>query len=94
MEQQLCRRLLFSLDRLPAGELLMSHGLIADMLGVRRESISAAASKLQSSGVIQCFRGHIKILDRPGLELRACECYMRKSGRLVSIGLRVAKAAA
>jgi hypothetical protein len=94
VEQQLCRRLLFSLDRLPTGELLMTHGLIADMLGVRRESISTAAGKLQSSGVIQCFRGHIKILDRPGLELRACECYRKKSGPLESIGLRVARAAA
>jgi CRP-like cAMP-binding protein len=94
VEQQLCRRLLFSLDRQTTGELLMTHGLIADMLGVRRESISTAAGKLQSSGVIRCFRGHIKILDRPGLERRACECYRKKSGPMVSMGLRVARAAA
>ncbi len=94
VEQRLCRRLLFSLDRLPAGELLMTHGQIADMLGVRRESISMAAGVLQSAGVIQCFRRCIKIIDRAGLESRACECYREKSGRLVSAGLRGAREAA
>ena len=77
IEQQLCRRLLFSLDNLPANELVVTHGLLADMLGVRRESVSMAASKLQCAGVIECDRGRIKILDRQGLESRACECYAR-----------------
>ena len=94
VEQRLCRRLLFSLDRLPAGELLMTHEHLAEILGVRRESITMAVGKLQSAGVIRCFRGRIEVLDRPGLELRACECYREKSGRLAPVGMRVARAAA
>lgn len=94
VEQRLCRRLLFSLDRLPAGELRMTHEQIAEILGVRRESVTVAAGKLQSAGVIRCFRGRIEVLDRPGLELRACECYGEKSGRLAPVGMRVARAAA
>ncbi len=93
VEQQLCRRLLFSLDRLPARELLMTHGQIANMLGVRRESITMAACKLQSAGVIQYFRGD-QILDRLGLELRACECCRENSGRLASVRTRLAREAA
>ncbi len=95
--QQLCRRLLFSLDHLPPGELRMSHGMIADLLGVRRESVTMAAGKLQSAGVIEYYRGRIKILDRPGLEARACECYTgvkQTSGRSVSVGPRVTREAA
>lgn len=94
VEQRLCRRLLSSLDRLPAGELLMTHEQIAEILGVRRESVTMAVGKLQSAGVIRCFRGCIEVLDRPGLELRACECCRGKSGRLASVGIRVARAAA
>lgn len=97
VEQQLCRRLLFSLDHLPAGELLLTHGQIADLLGVRRESITAAAGRLQSAGVIRYFRGRIQVLDRAGLESRACGCYGRVNQqweRLVSVGPRVVKQAA
>src|SRR5213596_2482287 len=75
VEQQLCRWLLLSLDRLPSSELDMTQELIANMLGVRREGVTEAAGKLQSSGVIQYNRGHIVVLDRPGLEQRVCECY-------------------
>ena len=75
VDQQLCRWLLLSLDRLPANELLMTQELIANMLGVRREGVTEAAGKLQKSGLIQYSRGHIKILDRSGLEKRSCECY-------------------
>jgi len=75
LDQQLCRWLLLSLDRLPALELLMTQELIANMLGVRREGVNEAASKLQRDGLIQYNRGHISVLDRPGLELLACECY-------------------
>lgn len=78
IEQQLCRRLLFILDRLPADEVIVTHGMLADMLGVRRESISLAASKLQCAGVIECDRGRIKIVNRQSLETRACECYAIK----------------
>jgi CRP-like cAMP-binding protein len=75
LEQQLCRWLLVSLDRVPSGHLTMTHELVANMLGVRREGITAAAGHLQSAGVISYRRGHISVLDRSGLESRACECY-------------------
>jgi CRP-like cAMP-binding protein len=75
IEQQLCRWLLLTLDRMPSRELLMTQELIASMLGVRREGITEAAGKLQSAGFIRCRRGHISLLDRGGLEARACECY-------------------
>src|SRR5256885_4577636 len=75
VEQQLARWLLLSLDRLFTNELNMTQELIANMLGVRREGVTEAAGKLQSSGVIQYNRGHIVVLARPGLEQRVCECY-------------------
>jgi CRP-like cAMP-binding protein len=75
VEQQLSRWLLSTADRVPPGELMMTQELVAGLLGVRRESISAAASKLQSGGYIRYRRGNISILDRAGLESRACECY-------------------
>lgn len=75
VEQQLCRWLLLSLDRLSANELTMTQELIADMLGVRREGVTEAAGKLQRAGLIEYSRGHIKVLNRPGLEKRVCECY-------------------
>jgi len=75
LDQQLCRWLLLSLDRLQGDELAMTQELIANMLGVRREGVSEAALKLQSAGLIKYARGHIKILDRAGLENRTCECY-------------------
>jgi len=75
VEQQLCRWLLLSLDRSPSNELTMTQELIANMLGVRREGITEAAGKLQHAGVIRYHRGHITVLDRTGLEKRACECY-------------------
>lgn len=75
VDQQLCRWLLLSLDRLPSNELNMTQELIANMLGVRREGVTEAAGKLQQAGLIQYSRGHITVLDRPGLETRVCECY-------------------
>lgn len=75
VDNQLCRWLLLSLDRLHGNELMMTHELVANMLGVRRESVSDAALKLQTAGLIQYVRGHVTVLDRPGLERRACECY-------------------
>jgi len=75
VDQQLCRWLLRSLDRLPGNELTMTQELIANMLGVRREGITEAAGKLQRAGLIDYRRGHIRVLDRPGLEALACECY-------------------
>ena len=75
VEQQLCRWLLSTLDRLPSNELTMTQELIASMLGVRREGITEAAGLLQQAGFIRYRRGHITVLDRSGLELRACECY-------------------
>ena len=75
VDQQLCRWLLLSLDRLPSNELTMTQELIANMLGVRREGVTEAAGKLQSAGLIHYSRGKITVLDRPGLEQRACECY-------------------
>jgi CRP-like cAMP-binding protein len=75
IEQQLCRWLLLTIDRLPSHELTMTQELIASMLGVRREGITEAAGNLQRAGLISYRRGHIKALDRPGLESHACECY-------------------
>jgi len=75
IEQQLSRWLLISIDRLPANEVTMTQELIANMLGVRREGVTKAAGRLQLAGVIRYKRGHIEILDRPGLEAFACECY-------------------
>ena len=75
LDQQLCRWLLLSLDRLRTNELAMTQELIANMLGVRREGVTEAAVKLQEAGLISYARGHIKVLDRPGLEKRTCECY-------------------
>jgi CRP-like cAMP-binding protein len=75
VDQQLCRWLLLSLDRLNNSELVMTQELIANMLGVRREGVTEAAGKLQKDGVIQYSRGHIKVLDRAKLEKRVCECY-------------------
>jgi CRP-like cAMP-binding protein len=75
LEQQLCRWLLLSLDRLPAGELVMTQQLIANMLGVRREGVTEAAGRLQADGLIHYRRGRINVLDRAALEKRACECY-------------------
>ncbi len=75
IDQQLCRWLLLSLDRLGSSQLIMTQELIANMLGVRREGVTDAAGKLQDIGVIEYKRGHIKVLDRPGLEKLCCECY-------------------
>src|SRR5688572_7089091 len=75
VDQQLCRWLLLSLDRLPASDLVMTQELIANMLGVRREGVTEAAGKLQAAGLIEYSRGRITVLDRPGLETRVCECY-------------------
>ena len=75
VDQQLCRWLLLSIDRLPGNELMMTQELIANMLGVRREGVTAAAGNLQSAGLIHYSRGRITILDRKKLEARACECY-------------------
>src|SRR5512132_406409 len=75
VEQQLCRWLLLSLDRLASSELTMTQELIANMLGVRREGVTEAAGKLQRAGLIRYSRGRIEVLDRPGLEKAVCECY-------------------
>jgi CRP-like cAMP-binding protein len=75
VEQQLCRWLLLSLDRLDGPDLALTHEQIAGMLGVRREGITEAALQLQAAGLIRYRRGHITVLDRPGLEGRSCECY-------------------
>jgi len=75
IDQQLCRWLLLTLDRLPSNELVMTQELVASALGVRREGITEAAGKLQRAGVIRYRRGHIAVLDRSGLEAGACECY-------------------
>lgn len=87
LEQQLCRLLLLSLDRLPSNELTTTHGSIANMLGVRREGVTEAAAKLHAAGLIDYTRGHITVLDRSKLEARACECYAvvkREYDRLLS----------
>lgn len=75
LDQQLCRWLLLSLDRLPSNELIITQELIANMLGVRREGVTEAAGNLQNDGLISYRRGHITVLDRSGLERRSCECY-------------------
>lgn len=86
IDQQLCRWLLLSLDRLNSNHLLMTQELIANMLGVRREGVAEAAGKLQKLGVIEYRRGHIRVLDRPRLEQLSCECYAvvkKESDRLL-----------
>lgn len=75
LDQQLCRWLLLSLDRLEGPDLVTTQELIANMLGVRREGVTQAALRLQEAGLIQYVRGHITVLDRPELEKRTCECY-------------------
>jgi CRP-like cAMP-binding protein len=75
LDKQLCRWLLLSLDRLNGSDLKMTQELIANMLGVRREGVTEAALNLQNAGLIRYSRGHISVLDRPGLEARTCECY-------------------
>jgi CRP-like cAMP-binding protein len=75
LDQQLCRWLLLSLDRLQGSELVMTQELIANMLGVRREGVTAGALKLQEAGLIRYARGHITVMNRAGLEKRTCECY-------------------
>lgn len=85
IDQQLCRWMLLSLDRLSGNQLNMTQELIANMLGVRREGVTEAAGKLQNLGVIQYHRGHITVLDRPRLEKLCCECYLvvkKESNRL------------
>ena len=86
LDQQLCRWLLLSLDRLTSQDLVMTQELIANMLGVRREGVTEAAGKLQAAGLIRYSRGHITVLNRAGLEERTCECYAvvkRESDRLL-----------
>ena len=75
VEQQLCRWLLATLDRIPSGQIVITQELVAGMLGVRREGITEAAGRLQEAGFIQSRRGHIAVLKRAGLETRVCECY-------------------
>ncbi|MBZ2168113.1 Crp/Fnr family transcriptional regulator [Marinobacter sp. F4216] len=92
IDQQLCRWLLLSLDRLGNNQLNMTQELIANMLGVRREGVTEAAGKLQKLGVIEYRRGHITVLDRPQLESLSCECYAvvrRENLRLESKGLEI-----
>jgi Mn-dependent DtxR family transcriptional regulator len=75
VDQQLCRWLLLSLDRLEGSELVVTQDRIAHMLGVRREGVTEAARALQQAELISYRRGHVTVLDRPGLEKRSCECY-------------------
>ena len=92
LDQQLCRWLLLSLDRLHGNELVMTQELIANMLGVRREGVTEAALKLQKAKLIRYSRGRISVLDRPGLETRSCECYAvdkREYDRLLPTKLAV-----
>lgn len=94
LEQQLCRWLLLSLDRLPSSDLVMTQQLIANMLGVRREGVTEAAGKLQADGLIDYSRGHIRVLDRRRLEARVCECYAvvkREYDRLLAAPAREAQ---
>jgi len=87
VEQQLCRWLLLTLDRVSSRELVMTQELVASMLGVRREGITEAAGKLKHAGLISYRRGHISVLERSGLETRVCECYAvvkKELGRLLS----------
>jgi CRP-like cAMP-binding protein len=86
LDQQLCRWLLLSLDRLSGNDLVMTQELIANMLGVRREGVTEAAGNLQAAGLIKYSRGHITVVDRAGLEARTCECYAvvkKESDRLL-----------
>jgi CRP-like cAMP-binding protein len=90
LDQQLCRWLLLSLDRLEGNELVMTQELIANMLGVRREGVTEGALKLQHAGLIQYARGHITVLDRTALEQRSCECYAvvkKEYDRLLPVNL-------
>jgi CRP-like cAMP-binding protein len=90
LDQQLCRWLLLSLDRLREPELVMTQELIANMLGVRREGVTEAAGRLQDAGLIRYKRGHITVLDREGLEQRTCECYavvQKEYERLLPLGI-------
>jgi CRP-like cAMP-binding protein len=92
LDQQLCRWLLLSLDRLQDNELVMTQELIANMLGVRREGVTDGALKLQHEGLIRYARGRITVLDRPGLEKRTCECYAvvkKEYDRLLSMPVAV-----
>jgi CRP-like cAMP-binding protein len=87
VEQQLCRWLLATLDRMPSGNFVMTQELVASMLGVRREGITEAAGRLQAAGFIRYRRGHIAVLERTGLQGLACECYgvvKKELGRLLS----------
>jgi DNA-binding Lrp family transcriptional regulator len=93
VDQQLCRWLLLSLDRLSSAELTMTQELIADMLGVRREGVTEAAGKLQERGVIKYQRGRIAVLDRQALEGLSCECYAvvkKETDRLLALHPRAA----
>ena len=95
LEAQVCKRLLLSLDRLSSSALMMTHELIANMLGVRREGVSVAAFRLQRDGLIRYSRGCIEVLDRRGLERRACECYgvvKRECNRLLPDAMAIAGA--
>jgi CRP-like cAMP-binding protein len=88
IDQQLCRWLLSSLDRLVTNELEITQEFLATILGVRREAVTIAARKLQEEGLIHCRRAHITVLDRPGLEAKACECYQivkSECGRLLPV---------
>jgi CRP-like cAMP-binding protein len=90
LDQQLCRWLLLSMDRLEGNELAMTQELIANMLGVRREGVTEGALKLQKAGLICYSRGRISVLDRPGLEQRTCECYAvvkKEDDRLLPFGV-------
>jgi CRP-like cAMP-binding protein len=90
VDQQLCRWLLLSLDRLPGDELVMTQELIANMLGVRREGVTEAAGRLQADGLIEYSRGRIRVLDRDHLEARVCECYAvvkKEYDRLLPAGI-------
>jgi CRP-like cAMP-binding protein len=90
LDQQLCRWLLLSLDRLQGQEIVMTQELIANMLGVRREGVTEAALRLQRDGLIKYTRGHITVVDRPALEKRTCECYAvvkREYERLLPVGI-------
>jgi CRP-like cAMP-binding protein len=95
VDQQLCRWLLLTLDRVPTNTVSMTQGLIAQMLGVRREGVALAAGKLQEAGLIQYGRGVINVLDRAGLEARSCECYAtvrQETDRLVPMPVRPLRA--
>ena len=94
VEQQLSRWLLWTLDRLPPQELTMTQELVASLLGVRRESITEAAGRLQAGGLIRYRRGHIDVLDRAGLQCRACECYHAVRAEMNRLASRPASMAA